>query len=299
MKLLKDFLSTLDIRDFSLEELQNSNSSTVYRIISSKGDFIYKIRSDPHSAKAINELLALEYLSKVFPNNTFSPHSIWNKDNEFIATYLEGKTCYPEKLSEKQTRSLTVILDTLNSGEQSETFTLERMDKPQKGSSLDITKEMWYNYAIPRLESLRRSNISLAKGIEQKCLEAIKKNSSLLRDKNTFSFMHYDLVNNILVNKDKAMLIDWEKSGFGDPAYNLAVLETIGKLSTGQAFILQEDIKSFANPNFVERFKFFRILAITINYLWLYQKRIIEKVQPETYWQLEDLQNKLEMEVLS
>lgn len=157
---------------------------------------------------------------------------------------------------------------------------------------------MWFQYAGPKLKFLSERNSALSKKLNYSISKELTLQKTELERNKQFQFIHYDLVNNILIDGNKTKLIDWENSGFGDISYNLAVLESIGKMAPEQFDIIKQQISLFSNDGFQKRFSFFRKLAIAVNYLWLYERSVIKKIEPQTNWTLNDLENLLNKEGL-
>ncbi len=295
---LDGYLEEQGIKSYELVPLQRSNESSVFLLKADDRELVYKVRKTENTDKHANEGLALQVLAELLPEQSFYPHFIWARDREFLATYIPGQQRFPYELSESECESLASSLNNLITCQSVPFFTTSRLDQQHPGSALNITMGMITNYAGPKLAKLEIGQPSLARYLRQSTIQTLEDHQELLEATDRFQFFHYDLVNNIVTSEQQARLIDWEKSGYGDPAYNLAVLTKIGKCSRPQERILKSGIEAFTDEEFNRRYTFYQKLALVINFLWLHEKVVVDKVSPETIWGLEELESRVIEEVL-
>ncbi len=292
-ELLNEFLKQQGAMSHKLDPLIESDNRIISLLQVGSEKYIYKISKNRESAKSINEIKALEFLRENFPNKEFYPKIILSNDAELIMTYLSGTKYFPFELSLADTAKLGRILNRLAIKSCTPYFSLDRLDQLQEGSSYDITLKMINEYMLPKLDILKKSRYNFAETLEKKSEKILSEHKELLEANKIFHFFHFDLVNNIILDEDNIKLIDWEKSGYGDPAYNLAVLGVIGKCSSEQEKALMKEFYESNNSQFLERYEFYKKIALLNNFLWLHEKTEVEKIQPETIWNLKDLEFKL------
>lgn len=293
--LLNRFVEEKGNSKYNLEVLRKSEKDTIYRLDMTDETFIYRVHTIK-SAKAVNEILALRFLEREFPSEEFYPKIICSNNTEIITKYLAGNQSFPFELNITQIKNLGRVFNTLVKKTPSSYYTIDRLDIMQRGSAYNISSDMITGYAIPKFNLLAIRRPSFSRMIRKNIEKILCDNQKVLQDCRKFNFFHYDLVDNIVVDGGQPKLIDWEKSGFGDPAYNLAVMVIIGKFSSLQENKLQEEFKGFKDDTFSMRYKFYKTLGLVINFLWLYNKKEIEKIYPESIWELNELESKM-MEV--
>lgn len=130
---LNDFAKHIGAEVYKVESLPKSNNSEVYRVTTSKGDFVYKVRTKPNSIKATNEVLALQFLTQVFPKEDFYPRYVWSNEFESALTFLNGDLCFPAQLSKQNLEVLASIVEKLSVQASSPFFTTEKIDNTISG----------------------------------------------------------------------------------------------------------------------------------------------------------------------
>ena len=295
-RLLASFLTSQNASHYDVTQIQKSAGNIVYLLDVNNTQYVYKI-SKSKPVKALNEAQVLKFLENNLPNESFYPKLVLAEPPELIVTYMPGEKKYPFELTNKDLRLLCNIFDKLKLCCETQYFSKKHMCDVQTGSSYDLASNMLYDYALPKLITLENNRLDFASLLKSKILRGLELNKGLLEENHDFHFFHFDLINNLITAEDNVQLIDWETSGYGDIAYNLADLTTIGKLTNEKENILMDNFSGFKDSKFTKRYEYYKQLALFINFLWLYDKLYAEKIQPETIWTIDDLESKLLEEI--
>jgi Ser/Thr protein kinase RdoA (MazF antagonist) len=258
-----------------IKELGRGENNFNYLIIVNQNKYVLRIGIK----KSLEKYFKREYQwIKKLPNTIEAPKTVL-KDfskkiihyNYFILTYIEGKSV--KKWSKRHLKLFAEALAKLHK----HTYPYALNYDEEKSKKLNLYKEFIKSVEKEWNKSLlNQKNIKL---IYPKIKKLVKDNNHLFTSLKKFSMVHADTyLDNILFDKDKVKLIDWEWSNIGDAA------EDVGKVYFEKCSILpwmiklnEEQLNYYLNcymkkrkveKGFIDRVKIYNIIHLFSDLLY-------------------------------
>lgn len=213
------YITKLDLfSNFKLERLARGNNSEAFLIESQRKKYTLRVRREDskHENRLQQHYINLKFLEA--EGIDFAPKAAYfdETNNTMIATYLPGKSIIDEKLSEKQFAELARHIITVNKLSYLKYkkfcrqlgFKLIPLDTPARNIKI---------YATSRFDKVKKycPEDKIINWIKPRLKENINFSKSINWGPRHIGFNHGDLTGaNILENKGKLIIIDWERSRF-------------------------------------------------------------------------------------